>query len=489
MSIALGLSLLVAALPAYALQPQVAGGFYPADAAELGRTVDSLLASASTAPAPGRIVGLLAPHAGYSYSGATAAAAFRLLKGTHWDTVVVVGTGHHVPIQGAATLASGALRTPLGEVAVDAKAVRRLAELSPLVKEQPEAFAGEHSVEVELPFLQRALGRFQVVPLLMNSDDPEVARQLGAALAALLRAPRTLLVVSSDLSHYPDRDTARTADAASLAALTEAPEDPAFFRRTNRLLLQRAGHGLVTTECGEAAVLAAAHAMKALKAAPRLLRYTNSGEGEGGDPSRVVGYAALAWTSAPPPARPALSAAQRRELLRLARSALSAFLERGEEPKPALWSEPEFNLPAALFVTLRRKSARREAGLRGCIGTLAPAYPLAEAVQQYALESALHDPRFRPVEAGELASLSIEVSRLAPARSVPSYREVKPGQGVTLRQEGRSGIFLPQVWEDLPDKTRFLEELCSQKAGLPRDCYKDPKTKFEVFDAEVFEEE
>jgi AmmeMemoRadiSam system protein A len=185
---------------------------------------------------------------------------------------------------------------------------------------------------------------------------------------------------------------------------------------------------------------------------------------------------------------PPLSPQQRAGLLKLARETLRRKLSAGEDPSASLSTDPDLNLPSAVFVTLRLKGAPRESSLRGCIGSLVPDLPLADAVRLHALQSALEDPRFPPVQAAELDGLSIEISRLSPMRPVKSHLEVHPGQGVTVEKDGRGGVFLPQVWEDIPDKTAFLEELCSQKAGLPRDCWKDPKTNIRVFDAEPFEE-
>lgn len=487
---AIFLLFLLAAIPSRATSypPQVAGSFYPADPKELAGVVDSLIAKASTAAVPGAVVGALVPHAGYEYSGPTAARVYRLLKGRRLNTVYILATGHLHAVPGAATLAGGALVTPLGEVPVDAQAAAQLMALTPLVQDMPEAYQGEHSVEVQLPFLQRALPKgFKVVPLLMNTEDPVVARQVGEALSGFLVSTGTVLLVSSDLSHYPDGETARAVDGTTLSALLAAPGDPAYFWRANRLLMERAG-GLACTYCGESAVLAAMHAFKG-SAVPRLLGYTHSGETPFGDMSRVVGYAAVVWTRGRQKAPPsALSGAQRAALLKLAREALKAKLSRGEEPRRMLLRDPALNMPAAVFVTLRRKGVPPREGLRGCIGTLSPELPLAEAVQVYAVQSALNDPRFDPVTAAELETLRIEVSRLTPPRPAAGAEEVRHGQGVTLSQGRSSGVFLPQVWEEMPDKTAFLEELCEQKAGLPRGCWKDPRTRFEVFDAEVFEE-
>lgn len=471
------------------LEPQVAGAFYPSDPEELRSTVDSFLEKASTSPIRGELYGALVPHAGYVYSGQTAAEVYRLLKGRRYETVLILASGHRHPVKGAATVASGSFRTPLGEVAVDSSAAKRLMELNRLIEDLPRAFEEEHSVEVQIPFLQRVLEPgFKLVPLLMNSEDPEVSRQVGEAVAKLVKPGKVLLLVSSDLAHYPDKETARAVDTASLRALLDMPKDPQYFWRANRFLMQRGGKALVCTYCGEAGVLAAQYAMRELGARGQLLSYTNSGELAHGDPQRTVGYAALLWVRGGAVTKPGrLSGEQRKALLRLSREALTAHLAKEENPKAGLWRDPDFNLPAAVFVTLRRKGVPRGVSLRGCIGSVEPNLPLAEAVQYFAIQSG-HDHRFKPVGASELPGISFEISRLSPFRKASGHEAVKRGQGVVVRQGEKSGLFLPSVWEDIPDKRLFLEEICEQKAGLPRDCWKDPKTEIQVFDSESFEE-
>jgi MEMO1 family protein len=492
MSIAslLFLSAFAASARAVDIPAQVAGQFYPANPKALAERVDGLLAAASTAPVDsGELFALLAPHAGYDYSGPVAAEAFRLLKGRSYPLVVVVGTGHNVPIGGAATVLSGTFSTPLGEIAIDASAVADLKKREPLVVEDLQAYQGEHSIEVELPFLQRTLGSFKLVPLLMNTDDPDKCRRVGEALAALLGKRKALLVVSSDLSHYPEARLARLVDRTSLQTLVETTDSPEVFWRTNRYLLDASrSPALVCTECGEAGVLAAQYAMKELGGRGRLLKYSNSSETPGGTPGRVVGYGAVAWLKGTPPARPLLTEAERTALLKAARAALESKLAHDQDPKSALSPDPELDVPAAVFVTLRRKDLPKESSLRGCIGSLEPDLPLIDAVRLHAVQSALEDTRFAPVQASELGQISIEISRLGSPHRVDSYEAVRPGQGVIARKGRHSGIFLPQVWEDIPDKAKFLSELCAQKAGLSSDCYKDPHTELDVFDAEPFED-
>ena len=467
------------------LPPQVSGSFYPSDPAELRAAVDGYVAAASSAAPKGELLAVLAPHAGYEYSGRVAGAAYASLKGRSYETVFLLATGHHVALSGAALPPAQILRTPLGDVPVDEAAAARLSALTGFVAVSTPAYQGEHSVEVQLPFLQRMLKPgFRVVPLLLNTDDPAVQDRLGDALAALTRPGKTLIVISSDLSHYPAKDEARVSDTTMLGALSARSGDADYFRLASRLILQRANKDLVCTFCGEAAVAAALRALGTLGARASVLAYENSGEQPGRDPARAVGYAAVRWTRGVPDGEPPLTADQRRVLLKLARGALTAKLGGGGEPAAVLWRDPAFDRPAAVFVTLRAK----DGALRGCIGDLAPEYPLAEAVERFALKSALDDRRFGPVGKEELASLSIEISRLSPFRRVRGADAIKSGSGVVARQGARSGVFLPEVWWQLPKREDFFGELCAQKAGLPRDCWNDPKTAFEVFDSESFSE-
>ncbi|MBI4062952.1 MAG: AmmeMemoRadiSam system protein B [Elusimicrobia bacterium] len=482
---------LVKSIPAETIPPQVAGGFYPAGAAELKRTVEKYVREASTFTVQSEIVAALVPHAGYAYSGKTAALVYRILQGRSYPTVIIIATGHRHGVRGAATIDSGGFATPLGKVPIDEAAVKTLQKLTPLIEHLPQAYQREHSIEVQLPFLQTVLkNQFKIVPLLMNNEDPKIASQIGEALAQFMKNKKMFLLVSSDLAHYPDTKIARLVDSATLKTILEPEWGPAYLWQASRFIMERGPKELVCTYCGEAAVLAALYAMDKTGTRAQLLQYVNSGELPGiGDTNRTVGYASLLWLrGAKSRKQTSLTDQQKKELLRLARQALLKKLNKGEEPERKLWPDPELNLPASVFVTLRRKDQPHGASLRGCIGSLLPDLPLAEAVQVYAIKSALEDPRFQTVKPDELTKIHIEISKLTPFRKTPSHEAIKSGQGVLLGQGRNSGLFLPSVWEDIPAKENFLGELCQQKARLPRDCWKDPKTEIQVFDAEKFEE-
>ncbi|MBI4397017.1 MAG: AmmeMemoRadiSam system protein B, partial [Elusimicrobia bacterium] len=465
--------------------PAVAGQFYPEDPDRLRRTVDELVDRAGVHDLMAPVVAVLVPHAGYVFSGAVAAEGFKAV-GTDWRTVVLLGPSHHVPVRGAAVFSRGAYVTPLGRVRVDEDLAGRLLKVSPLFQDLPDAHAREHSLEVELPFLQRLLTDFKIVPITLNDDDPDTLRRIGEAVARVVKGRKALIVISSDLSHYPDQETARRADGTLLRAVEGM--DPETVQRTSRILLGRREPGLATMACGEAALLAGLHSVRALKAdRAAVLKYANSGDVEqAGDPSRVVGYAAVAFVKSGEPRAPVSGhdGDAKTSLLEEARRSLAeAFEGKPYEPR-ALSQKSEWNMPAAVFVTLTKRGR-----LRGCIGTTVPQTSLLEGVRYFARAAAFEDSRFQPLEPQELDGVRIEISVLSQPRAVENAEAIEPGRhGVVVRQGRRSGLFLPTVWEQLPGKKEFLSRLCTEKAGLPAECWQDPAVELQVFTSDVFEE-
>ncbi len=470
-----------AACAAQAREPAVAGKFYPADAAELAREVDAwLVVPKDFRPDPGAVA-VLAPHAGYEFSGKLAAMSYWSVKDTY-DVVVVLATGHTEAVKGAGLLASDDYSTPLGRVPTDRELAAALMKASPLFEDRPSAHAREHAVEVQLPFLQRRLKRpFKLLAATLNTDDLAAARAAGAALAAALKGRKALIVVSSDFSHYPPKAVAAEADGAMLLAIRAM--DPELVWTTSHYLLRKKIPGLETCACGEAALEAGMEAARLLGARSfRVLKISDSSsENPKAGPESVVGYISGLFVRSGRPAALALSAAEKEVLLGEARSTMEKYF--ADEPPPeGLEPDPRLNLPGAAFVTLTKAGA-----LRGCVGTVVPAMTLMDAVRYGAFAAAFRDGRFRPLRKEELPGVRIEVSVLSPLKPVKAS-EVKKGEGVFLAADGKSGLFLPQVWEQIPEKDAFMGELCEQKAGLPRDCWKRPGAKIYSFGVDAFEE-
>jgi MEMO1 family protein len=434
------------ARPAGIRLPAVAGTFYPADARTLERDIALMLESAGErALAPGFPKLVIVPHAGYIYSGPVAASAYAALAPARGlvRRVVLLGPCHRVPVRGLALPAAGAFRTPLGTVPVDAEAAASLRGL-PQVTESAATHAQEHALEVQLPFLQRVLGEFSVVPLVVGDARPD---EVAEAIERLWGGPETLVVVSSDLSHYLPYEAARRVDGATVKSI--------LGFETSISHEQACG----ATPIAGALVAARRHGLSA-----ELLDCRNSGD-TAGDKRQVVGYASFAFAQRP--------AAYGREhgakLLAIARAALARAFRRDA-------AAPELDAPwlaewRSSFVTLKL-----DGELRGCVGALEAYRPLAEDVAANAVAAAFQDPRFPPLREEELARTGIEVSLLSsPARIEFDGHEdllarLRPGiDGLILQHRddaSRRATFLPQVWESLPAREAFVAQL-KRKAGLP----------------------
>lgn len=471
--------------------PVVAGQFYPEEPSVLRESVDQMLSQAKHHDLKGNLVAMLVPHAGYIFSGSVAAEGFKSI-GTNWTTIVMLGPSHQVSVKTAAVFTRGTFETSLGKIPVNEVLAGRLVQNSSLFEDSPEAHLREHSLEVELPFLQRTLKNFKIVPILINTEDPAFAKKVGEKIAQAIKAlskierENTLILISSDLSHYPPRQTARLADTTFLRALESM--DPEYAHLTSQVLLNRGEPNLETVCCGQAALMAGLYAAKCLGADhATLLQYMNSGEiKQNGDPLRTVGYAAMAFVKSGHPPRTSflLDGPSKQRLLATARSSISEAFKNKRFVPESLDQNVEMNLPAAVFVTLQEHGQ-----LRGCIGTTVPQAGLLDAVRYFARAAAFEDPRFRPLERSELNSVHIEISILSAPQPVQNADAIVPGKhGVIVRKGNRSGLFLPTVWEQLPQKEEFLSRLCTEKAGLSADCWKDPSVELRIFTSDVFEE-
>ena len=426
-------------------QPVVAGAFYPAERDALAGQVDGMLGAAHPfdVPVP---KALILPHAGYRYSGALAAAGVRQLR-REIKRVVILGPSHRHGFRGVALPNATAMATPLGGVPVDGEVVRQLLYQED-VAVVPEAFAQEHSIEVELPFLQRQLGAFSVVPLVVGDVPTD---RLATLIDMLWGGPETLIVISTDLTHFLEGAEASRIDLATAHAIEQVKSA-----------------GLTSREaCGHRPL--AAFLKVAAQRGMRLTRLalTHSGHVTG-DHARVVGYGA--WM-----AHDALDArlapVHRREALSLTAKALISRARKGKAPAINLASFPvPLQSVAPAFVTLTLKGR-----LRGCIGSLVAHRPLAEDILANAVKAGFEDPRFAPMTEDEIREAEIEVAVLSHPGEMAFESEADllsqlvPGRdGLILTSQGKRGTFLPKVWDSLATPETFLNGL-KVKAGLPRD--------------------
>jgi len=467
--------------------PAVAGLFYPADEPALSQMVDGLLENAPAHHIP-HLKGLVCPHAGYPYSGRTAAIAYKTLTGRDVQTVVILGPSHYALFQGASVPNVDAYQTPLGTVLISEKA-QQLAKTSPFVLEprclvqrppwlqqssKPAPAAGEdtpdtweHSVEVQVPFLQKTLKNFKILPVVFGEVDPEQAAKILAGVID----DKTIIVASSDLSHYHPYDEAKELDNRCVKAVCDLNID--------EMKTQEA--------CGKAPILALMYLAKEKGWKAQLLDYRNSGDTSGDKSHGVVGYSAIAFYE---PAPENFAAQDRKFLLDLARTTLERVATNGNLPEVNAKGVPsKLARTKACFVTLTENGE-----LRGCIGHILPQESLYQAVVDNARNAATRDPRFQPVRPDEVNKIKIEISVLTepqPLRfSSPEdlLNKLQPYEdGVLLQIGPRGATFLPQVWEQIPDKVEFLNHL-AQKAGCAPDDWHGRNVSVSIYHVEAFAE-
>jgi len=462
----------------------VAGGFYPADAKQLGAMIDNFLARAKVPEIKSPVLALVSPHAGYPYSGGVAAHGYALIKGRKYSRVVVIAPSHYEAFGFASVYNGDAYSTPFGLVPVDKAFARSLASKSKWIKLSDRGHRvtrdlREHSIEVQLPFLQRVLGDFKLVPIIMGDQPYEICRALGVALAGLIQEPGTLIVASSDLSHYHPYAEAEKIDHKTLTAIQE----------WDYLSMARNFQSRIWEACGGGPIIAAMIATERLGATEaKLLKYENSGDVTG-DHSRVVGYSSFAFIKAPRHAGASgpgfsLSAPEKQKLLEIARKSVETMVNQHNLYEATDGGFPSLDQERGAFVTLTKHG-----DLRGCIGYVAPVEPLYITVRDVAALAAVRDQRFRPVAPSELKDLEYEISVLSPLRRVLDTNEIQVGRhGLVMKQGEREGLLLPQVpVEQGWDRETFLQQTC-RKAGLPSDAWRDKDTDIFLFTAVVFNE-
>lgn len=441
--------------------PAVAGIFYSEDKTLLDSEVEHYLTNVgSSADYQPRI--LIVPHAGYIYSAPTAAKAYSRLRkyAGQIKNVIILGPSHRVGFAGVALPSSDYFLTPLGAVAVNKELTAQLAAL-PEFKFYDAAHKEEHSLEVQLPFLQKVLKDFQIIPMVYGEVRPEV---LAAAIEPLLKRPDTLLVVSADLSHYHDYETAQKLDSqtAQLVAGGEAELEDHM-------------------SCGATGINASLLLAKDITLRPEMLELVNSGD-TAGDKNRVVGYGSWSFeanNSAEGERKLAkleqetlnlrlFAEAYKKELLQIASQALSESIVRHKDYSPSRkdYSNELFDKGAS-FVTLKLNGE-----LRGCIGTVVPHVAIAHDIANNTFRAALEDSRFPPLTEAELPQVDFSISLLTGFERIRYLNEadllnrIKPGiDGIIIRDGDRQGLFLPSVWKELPDKNEFLKNL-KIKAGM-----------------------
>jgi AmmeMemoRadiSam system protein B/AmmeMemoRadiSam system protein A len=434
-------------------EPAVAGYFYPADKNVLGQTVDQFISRAGKTPVDGRLIALIAPHAGYQFSGSVAAYSYRQIQESGAKTVILIGPSHHKAFRGVSVYDRGSMKTPLGLMKIDRKIARSLINKDADVTFYPDAFEKEHSLEVQLPFIQRLFKKVKIVPILVGTPTRKSYDHITGRLAEIMRNDdRTILIASTDLSHYHDYDKAVKKDRKVIDAVERMSVED-----VQKLLVSGEGE-----MCGGYPVLYTMAVARALGATNGVLyKYANSGDVTG-DKSRVVGYTSIGLYKSP------LSKTARRKLLDLAQETVKHYVKTREPPGADI-SDKRLVANGATFVTIKTESGF----LRGCMGNIMPTMPLYQSVIRNAVSAASSDPRFPPMKEQELKGMDVEVTVLSPFVPVKDESDIEIGRhGLYIVKGDRSGLLLPQVaGENHWDRETFLRQV-SKKAGLPEDAWK-----------------
>jgi AmmeMemoRadiSam system protein B/AmmeMemoRadiSam system protein A len=468
-------------------EPVVAGTFYPSNKTELQKQLASFFDASENKTTDENIRAIIVPHAGYVFSGEAAASAFaKLDPGREYSRIFVIGTSHHIMMNGASIYNRGNYRTPLGEVEVDIELAKQLTENSKLFKFNPAAHDREHSLEVQLPFLQYHLKKpFKIVPIIISTQTATTCQKIADALKPYFTADN-LFVISSDFSHYPNYADAVKTDKITGDAI--ASNSPEMFAETINNNAQKNVPGLATSCCGWSSVLTL---LCITSETPGIdiqhVKYMNSGDTKYGDNQRVVGYHSFVITMTNSSAENnnfILSPDDKKLLLNLARETIASRLNNKDLPEQneARFSEAT-KTQCGAFVTLTKNDK-----LRGCIGRFVATEPLYKVVQEMALSAALEDRRFSPVKLNEMDEIEIEISVLTPLKPIRTIDEFELGkQGIYMIKNGRSGTFLPQVAHETHwTKEEFLGHCARDKAGIGWDGWKH--AQLFTYEALVFSE-
>lgn len=442
--------------------PAVAGGFYPASKSELERTINNFLAKVSSEISQPKV--LIVPHAGYAYSGQVAANSFKQLEGSSYKRAIVIGPSHRFPAAGLILSGATHWQTPLGLV----KMAKINLELSKLdnFEINDDVHQDEHSLEVEIPFLQTVMPDIEIIPIIVGQLSSSQQLEFVEVLNQYLDA-QTVLIVSVDLSHYHKYDEAVNLDNQSI-----------------KHILSLDSQEILNDEIDAPwAVSAVLELAKKNNWQPKLLQYANSGDTTGYKEEGVVGYTAIGFYGDESEAKnqDEYTASEKQELLEVARNTIVMYLKEGKTYEVQT-DNPKLKEERGVFVTLNKSH-----NLRGCVGYIEPIKPLIEAVRDNAISAAAHDSRFSSVTASELDEIEIEISILTVPKPDTLENIIKDKLGTVLSQGSRGATYLPQVWDDLNDSDQFFSSLC-MKGGLPADCYKDSETELLSYKAIVFHE-
>ena len=450
-----------------------AGSWYPGDGVQLTKMLDGFFANAR-ANIHGNVYALISPHAGYIYSGPVAAFAYKTVEGKTYDAIIVIGPSHYHGFYGASVDTLAGRKTPLGAIDYDLDLARHLISKNKHISYEPAVHRDEHSVEIQIPFVQYVFKNPKVVEIVLGSQDYATCEMLSNAILNAAEGKNVLIVASSDLSHFHGQNEAHRLDDVVIESVAQF--DPQLLhKRLSQDSCEACGGGpivtamLIAKQCG------------AQKAEP--LMYATSGDITG-DYSQVVGYLAAAFYAKEETkvgVDLGFTEKEKAKLKDIARASIEAAV-KGKKPSEIKGVSGKLQEPYGIFVTINKHG-----NLRGCIGLIISDRPLYLGCQQMAKAAALEDPRFPPITEKELPDLEIEISILTPPEKTTDFGDIVIGRdGLIISRGYARGLLLPQAAAEYGwTVEEFLEETC-RKAGLPRDAYKQEGTDIQKFSAEVF---
>jgi len=436
------------------------GSWYPSDKNELANLVDSYLNNAQELKIEGEIKAIIVPHAGYVYSGQIAATAFKQLE-KEYDNIFLIGPSHRYALTNSSISGFKYYSTPLGKIKLSKKAQQMLKE--ELINNIEEAHEQEHALEVELPFLQRQLKNFEIIPILVGSTDTNGFKDV---LSKYL-GEEDLIVASVDLSHYHEYNEAVQLDSYTIEKILNLDDEAILYSEID----------------APWAISSLLKIAKEKSWKPYLIAYANSGDITGNKES-VVGYSSIIFVET-------FSEIEKQFLLELARKSAETYLKKGEKLEINEKEIPErLKIKKGCFVTFTKSNQ-----LRGCIGDILPQVPLYECVIENSINAAVNDGRFNPMVYREMEEINIDISIL----TIPILLEHRDSeellaklksfeQGVVLKRGLHQSTYLPIVWEQIPYKQDFLSNLCI-KGQMEADCWEDSETEIYVYTAEDFAEQ
>ena len=456
----------------------VAGRFYPSDYDKLVADIESMMQRAekltkTNIAEEDDLLALIAPHAGYVFSGTVAASAYITLKKKNdFERVFILGSSHHASFHGASVYGRGNYHTPLGVVEVDKEISQKLLENSKLFQFIPEVHTPEHTIEVQLPFLQYLLGnKLKIVPIIIGSLSKETCFEISENLKSYFN-PKNLFIISTDLSHYPEYNDAVKIDKNTINSLCK--NDPQEFLKQLHENEHKNIKNLATCMCGWTSILTLLYltaGKKSIKYLPIL--YQNSGDIPlYGEKSRVVGYQSVAVISKKESKENLefqFSKAEQKALLNIARQSINNYFDETKSDD-SQFILPSLSINCGAFVSIYVTSK-----LRGCIGNIYSTQPLYKTIQKLSVSAAFYDNRFKPLDKKEMNDLKIEISVLSPLKEIFDINEIIPGKhGIYIKKDSLSGTYLPQVATKTGWNTLELLSHCSdEKAGIRKDGWKD----------------